>query len=73
MVRDMKLKDGINFKELEQLGFKEDKFMGYVLKGDKLNENWQSMICIISKDNKDIWIAKDKEEEVKKLLSEMYE
>lgn len=69
----MKIKEDIDLKQLEQLGFTKDKFLGYVLKGDKLNDNWQSLICSINKDNRNIWIAKDNEEEVKKLLEGLYE
>lgn len=68
----MKLKDEINFDELLKLGFKKDKFLGYVFK-EKYNDNWDRIICNVNEETREICFSQSEEEKTKKILEGLYE
>ena len=68
----MKIKDNVNLDVLFDLGFQKEKFIGYVLNGEKEGD-WIKQIATVNEETRNIWISKGHEEEVKKLLKDYLE
>lgn len=63
----VKIKDNVDLKELEKLGFEYDDIYGYVLWGNT-NGNWKIQKSSVNPQTRRVFIFKDYIDEVSNLL-----
>ena len=67
-----KIRNNVDLNDLEKLGFKKDKYIGYVLKGKK-EGNFVKHIASVNVATREVWISIGHETEVLNLLTNLLE